>query len=283
MKYLFTLLILAASILAFGQDVTLKRVKKKSVVDGITIKEKYYVLKSDNSIKHGEYKRYNIINTLEESGFYNMGVKDSTWKTYIVGKYVGSIGSYKNGKKNGEWKYFTNVGTIDPDYDRKSPTRLVKSGYYVNDSMVGVWSYYMKGVLEQQYDHTNDSLIFPLKFNDNYVYTIKSDSGIIEHRLERPPMLVGGERTRIENRKNMDDGKLYQLSNGQTNISYVISFWIKPNGETYGYEMVKGVNKEYDRYIIEYYKDNYKWIPGKLNGSNVECKVTVSEGYIVKM
>ena len=149
--------------------------------------------------------------------------------------------------------------------------------------MVGVWNYYKKGKLEQQYDHSKDSLIFPSKIIDNYVYTVKTDTGIVRQKLERPPMLVGGDRTRIENRKNMDDGKLHQLSNGQENVTYVLSFWIKPNGETYGYEMVKGVNKEYDTYIIEYYNANYKWIPGKLNGSNIECKITVSEGYIVKM
>src|SRR5690606_2591484 len=120
-----------------------------------------------------------------------------------------------------------------------------------------------------QYDHTKDSLIFPSNIFDNYVYTIKTDTGIIEHKLDRPPMLVGGDRKRIENRKNMDDGKLYQLSNGQENVSYALSFWIRPNGETYGYEMIKGVNKEYDSYIIEYYKANYKWLPGKLNGRNI--------------
>lgn len=283
MKYLITFLLLVASIFAFGQDIKLKKVKKKSVVDGIKIKEIYYVLKANNSIMHGEYERYNIINSIEESGFYNMGVKDSIWKTYIIGKYVGSIGNYKNGKKNGEWKYYTNVGTLDPDYDRKSPTRLVKLGYYVNDTMVGIWSYYKKGKLEQKYDYDNDSLIFSSNINDNHAYTIKTDTGIVRQKLERPPMLVGGDRTRIENRKNMDDGKLHQLSDGQENVTYVLSFWIKPNGETYGYEMVKGVNKEYDTYIIEYYKANYKWIPGKLNETNVECKLTVSEGYIVKM
>lgn len=283
MRYLFAILIVAISFVTYGQEIATKKVKKKSVIDGITVKEKYYVLKSDNSIKHGEYKRYNIINNIEESGFYNMGVKDSTWKTYIIGKYVGGIGKYKKGMKNGEWKYFTNIGTIDPDYNRKSPTRLVKSGFYVDDSLFGVWNYYKKGKLEQQYDHTNDSLIFPSNINDNYVYTVKTDTGIIECALERSPMLVGANRARIEKRKSMDDAKLYQLSNGQENVTYVLSFWLRPNGETYGYEMVNGVNKEYDSYIIEYYKENYKWIPGKLNGSNVECKVTVSEGYIVKM
>ena len=81
----------------------------------------------------------------------------------------------------------------------------------------------------------------------------------------------------------MDHSKLSTLSNNSQDISYALSFWIKPDGTTYDYKMVKSVNAEYDNYIIEYYKANYKWIPGVLNGNNVECKVVVSDGYIVKM
>ena len=40
-------------------------------------------------------------------------------------------------------------------------------------------------------------------------------------------------------------------------------------------KMVKGVNSVYDNYIIEFYKNNCKWIPGVINGKNVECQYVV--------
>ena len=284
MKIYYSLLFLLIGFQIYGQQPETILIKKKlKDTDGYEYKVKYYTLKFDTSIKHGYYERYNIIKSLVETGFYKYGVKDSTWKTYIIGKYVGSIGNYKNGKKNGEWKYYTNVGTRNPNYDRKSPVVLIKSGFYSEDNPIAIWNYYKNGKLEQQYDYSNDSIIFPLRIDDNYAYTIKSDTGIIKSKLDRAPMLVGGNTIRIENWKNMDNSKLYRLSNEQEDVSYSLSFWIKPNGETYGYKMVKSVNDKYDNYIIEYYKENYKWIPGQLNGENIECKITVSEGYIVKM
>jgi antitoxin component YwqK of YwqJK toxin-antitoxin module len=279
----YLLLTLLMSLQLFSQQPETVFIKKKlEDAHGYKYKVKYYALKSDTSIKYGYYERYSTIKSLVEAGFYKNNVKDSTWRTYIIGKHVGGIGNYENGKKNGEWKYYTNVGTRDPNYDRNSPTILVKEGSYVDNNLFGVWKFYKNGKLEQQYDYAKDSLISSSKINDNYVYTIKTKTGTIEHKLERPPMLVGGNRTRIENRKQMHNGRLYQLSNGQDNVTYALSFWIRPNGETYGYEMVKGVNEGYDNFVITYYKENYKWIPGLLNGENIECKITVSEGYIIK-
>ena len=281
MKYIFTIIILTLSLLTFSQKT--EKVKKKFSVDGITVKEKYYVLKSDTSIRHGEYKRYDVLNDLQESGFYKMGVKDSIWKTYILNKYIGSIGYYRNDKKSGVWKYYTNVGTKNPNYDKKSPLIMTKHGSYSNDSLVGIWNYYKAGELEQKFDYSSNTIIFPVTNETKNIYYIKNDSGIITSKLDRPPYLVGGNTARVDNWKKMDHSKLSTLSNNSQDISYALSFWIKPDGTTYDYKMAKSVNAEYDNYIIEYYKANYKWTPGVLNGNNVECQVIVSNGYIVKM
>lgn len=51
----------------------------------ITIKETnetFFVLKSDKTIKHGEYNKFSYKNTLLIKGFYKQGLKDSIWECY---------------------------------------------------------------------------------------------------------------------------------------------------------------------------------------------------------
>jgi len=44
--------------------------------------ETYFVLKSDKTIKHGEYKKFAYINSLLVKGFYKQGLKESIWECY---------------------------------------------------------------------------------------------------------------------------------------------------------------------------------------------------------
>lgn len=270
MKYLLIILTLFISIQANSQEQKTKRIKEKISIDGLSFKLKYYVLETNFSIKHGEYKKYDVINNLAESGYYKMGIKDSIWRTFICGKLVGSEGYYVNGTKEGLWNYYTNIpGGWKPT--------LIKSGNYTNDSMVGIWSYYNNGELEQVFNYSKDSLIYGSKSSEEKNYLIKTDSGLFKVKLDKPPMLIGGNNTRIENFKNMNIYQLDSLSEGNANISYTLSFWVKTSGETYNYEMINSINEEFSKYIIEYYKNNYKWIPGVLKGQNIECKVMINK------
>ncbi len=45
-------------------------------------REEYYVLKSDNSIRHGEYFKFSSTNALLIKGHYTNGLKDSIWELY---------------------------------------------------------------------------------------------------------------------------------------------------------------------------------------------------------
>lgn len=58
----------------FGQDV-------KKVTDKEN-HETFYVLKSDKTTKHGEYKKFSYKHKLLVRGFYKQGVKDSIWECY---------------------------------------------------------------------------------------------------------------------------------------------------------------------------------------------------------
>ena len=48
-----------------------------------TIKESYTVLKTDENIKHGEYKLFTKLSTIKETGFYDYGNKTGVWETNI--------------------------------------------------------------------------------------------------------------------------------------------------------------------------------------------------------
>jgi len=261
--------------LIFGQEPETIRIKEKRTNErGSKYKVEFYALKEDPSIMHGEYKKYDSLKDLEETGFYNNGLKHGTWKTYLAGKMVDSVGEYKEGKKEGLWNYYTNI----PRSWKPIPK---KSGNYQNDIAVGVWTYYKNGEIEQKYDHSNNELVHASEESRSAKFLTKIGGVEKLTTLDRSPMLKGGNVVRVELRNGMNQAKLYHLSNGNSDVAYSISFWIKANGETYNYEVVNTVNAEYDNYIIEYYEANYEWIPGQLDGENVECQVIVSEGYIV--
>lgn len=269
MKNTCLTLLLFVCIHAFGQEQTTKIKLKTKDKDGFTAILEYYALKADTSIRHGEYKRYNIIKNLEETGYYDHGVKSGVWKTYSGGKMVNSVGNYVNGKKDGLWNYYKNIpGGWKP--------RSLKFGNYSNDSLIGVWTYYYEtSEIEQKYDHTLDSLIYRAKDKDKRKLLVKEGNQEVSRELDIFPSPVGGEATEHDNFYKMDHSKLLRLAKDETDLSYVLTFWIKPNGETYGYIMVKGVNTEHDNYIIEHYKTNYKWIPGVINDKNIECQYVV--------
>jgi len=263
-----------ASCFIFAQNPETVKFKIKIGSEGRS-KIEYYALKSDTSIKHGEYKRYNSLKDLVEVGFYKFGQKDSIWKTYLYGKMINSIGVYKNSKKEGLWNYYTNI----PNSWKPTP---LKSGNYYNDSIKGVWTYYHRnGDIEQKFDHTTNSIIYYSKNYENKECIIKENNEIQTTTIDVLPMLIGGSVTDSENWRKMDSKLMSKLSNNVQDLTYGFTFWIKPNGETYGYEMTNSVNGNFDKYVIDFFKDNYKWVPGKNNGQSVECKMIINEGYVV--
>ena len=75
--------------LLFGQDI--KKITNKET------NETFYVLKSDMTTKHGEYKKLSFDKKLLIKGYYNYGVKDSIWECY---DYDGQLTLKYNYTKN---------------------------------------------------------------------------------------------------------------------------------------------------------------------------------------
>ena len=110
--------------------------------------KEYYVLKSNQSIKHEKYIRYYKIPTnytftndkwIKEEGFYNQNVKDSLWIYYKYPKRGNLVYSnvilkeekYNKGEKIGIWKQYIENGSVIKryDYDLKKEIEPIYNRY----------------------------------------------------------------------------------------------------------------------------------------------------------
>jgi antitoxin component YwqK of YwqJK toxin-antitoxin module len=239
-------------------------------------KEVFYVLKSNPLIKHGEYRLYSIINDIKIKGYYSMGVRDSVWEEYIIGKYVASRGFYKNDMKQGEWKYYTIRGKLytAKGQDTHIPT---KQGYYLNDTLTGPWFFYDEGELIQQYDFSLDSLIYykpdaQLKVD----YQIISDAETSKYLIQRPPILIGGMTASLQLWSSKNAQALSDASHGQFgDVTFTFSIMI--DGTLSDFRVLTGVNAVYDSLVIEHYRKGMHWVPPIADGKLVKCTVRYTD------
>jgi TonB family protein len=121
--------------------------------------ERFSVLKSDTTIKHGTYRRMDFFGGAPQL-----------------------LGSYKMGKKNGRWQEFSIWDVF-----------LAALGNYTDDKRTGLWTFYSKlNVKEQEYDYTQKKLVYFAK-DVNVRYTvIKGKDTAKKVMLERPPLFIGG-------------------------------------------------------------------------------------------
>ncbi|MCX6287598.1 MAG: hypothetical protein NTY96_10835, partial [Bacteroidetes bacterium] len=105
--YIVSLLLLTfVSTINEAQE-TMKVVDKKH-------KEIYYVLKSDNKVRHGPYCKLGCNDSAEVEGFYKYGLKDSIWTGWPAS------GVYVHGRKTGVWEYYNFSGQLEQKYDHST-------------------------------------------------------------------------------------------------------------------------------------------------------------------
>lgn len=137
----------------------------------------YSVLKSDKKMNHGPWLKMDLRLGnlfLSETGYYANGKKNGLWETYYPHvNQLKSRGFYYNNLKDSLWNSF---------YPEEVPKRLVRqmtpegeflqiqddnpvlmsAGSYRKGKQVGIWDFYNRdGSLCQQYDYTNNKLIYP--------------------------------------------------------------------------------------------------------------------------
>jgi len=209
-------------------------------------KEVYYVLKSDQSVKHGSYQE-RIKKELRISGFYKNGKKDSLWTEYYSADKMKTRGMYTQGKPSGIWEYY--------DYD---------------------------GTLDQKYDISTKEIVF-YKTNQSIKdieFKVFSKTDTTKTKLERPPLYRGGESIPL---RYMRDNLRYPknaMNNGVTG-TVLIAFTIDTDGMTSNYRIAKGIGAGCDEEALRVVKlIPNNWVPGVLNGVPVAVEFVMPVTYV---
>lgn len=257
--------LITLSLLVFNsQAQETKKITKKHKAPTYT--EEYYVLKSDKSIRNGEYTKTDYSGKVVAHGYYKDNEKDSSWSySFWNTNIISSEGKYKNDKKSGIWI----------EYYRTSKSKKVKAkGKYEAGRKVGVWEYYSpKSELIQKYNHTNNSIIDFLPTDEEF--EVQLDSGIVQTKLERPPMYIGGK---FSVSKKINGQVNYPREAMENNISgtVLVSFFIDLDGKAVDYKIEEGIGGGCDEEAIRVAKlIPNNWIPGLLDSKPVKVKYTL--------
>lgn len=267
----------------FGQ----KTKKVKVYNDREDLIEKYFVLKTDESVKHGFYTNFDTRGHIISSGYYNQNKKDTGWIEYYPNSYdVQYKGDYKNGRKDGIWTEYKRKGKRTALIKNKTEysnnqkngkwiqyypvmgNNTVRSiGEYKNDKLVGSYKYFNKdSTLRFEYDYTNSVLI---NYYDDKTTRIKTDSGIFEVKLDNPPLHIDGlhyggygppqlRHTRLSDDRERRHGTV------------IVSFYIDTLGNAIDYKVIQELGKYYDERVLNSAKSiPNNWIVAKLNGKKV--------------
>lgn len=236
MTKIFLISLTFLPIILFGQEV-----KKKVVGDRKSVyKEIFYVLKSNETVKHGSYKKLNSQKVVLLDGFYKQGLKDSVWTELNW-----------NGNKK------------------------VSQGSYSKELKVGVWEYFnFKGELEQKFDYDKKEIVYfkiDEKEIDKEVNVIKGND-TIKLKLDRPPLYIGGSAMISEIIASNIIYPSSAIENGIQGKIY-LAFTIDENGKTSDHRVIKGIDSECDQEALRVVKkiaDN--WIPAISGGQKVKVE-----------
>ncbi len=219
-------------LLPFAQSV---RETRKITVEYLfpTLKEVFYVLKSDSSVREGVYRLLSKKKILVQ-GYYKNGEKDSLWTQYNPEGIIRSRGYYSKSKRVGIWEYFDN-----------------------------------KGEAEQRIDFTaNQVLLYQSSFT-NYPFRIISKSDTMVTVLDTPPLYLGGSSIIREHIANTMMSPFHKSGEKISGTVY-IELTIDSTGKTSNHKVLKGVGPGCDREalrIVRLLPD--QWIPGLYHGKSV--------------
>jgi periplasmic protein TonB len=203
------------------------------------IKEIYYVLKSDTTVRHGSYRIVSEGKILIQ-GYYNMGKRDSLWTRF---------------NQKGKPRY---------------------RGYYSEDKRVGVWDFYDdKGEPEQQIDFTNNYMLLYRTQLAGNSFVVYHGSDSIYSLLDRPPLYLGGA-SRIK--EYLAEDIVPPLHKAQEKVigTVFIAFIIDSTGITSRHHVLKGIGTRCNLEALRLVKAlPDSWFPGILNGQSVTVKYVI--------
>ena len=236
MDILLTIFFFIACFICNGQETTKIT---RNIKGAAYLVEDYYVLKSDKTLRHGEYNKLRITNgSLIENGFYKMGLRDSLWRRFnCVGSTLNSTGSYRDGEKIGIWKYYGS-----------------------------------NGVIEQVYNHSTNELISNTivePVDSNKLYRVFSGNDTLFTKLEKAPMCIGGLNNQINSNINYPSDAREKGKTGKV----IISFIIDKSGKTRDHRVLKGIGYGCDEEALRIATDYLSyWSPGILNAKPIDIE-----------
>ncbi len=233
-------LLISQTILSFGQVV--KTTKKK--VDTQEGTATFYVLASNDTVKHGEYQI----------------------KAY-TGNRVLLKGTYSNNKKVGLWT---------EQYYGKLYTGPKATGHYDNDIKTEDWTYFdYEGDTVLIYNWTDNRVVFSkLCATDTDKYTVIEDGKENKLKLDCPPTCATGREYFLYQftREIGEHADLFnKVGDSLYKLETKISITIDKNSSVTEISYSTDEKKELKE-IIEKFVNSYKWIAGKKDGQNVTTK-----------
>ena len=227
-KFLISILVLIPLILASKET---KKIVRQNFYPAF--KETYYVLKSDTTVMHGNYKAETFDQVLVQ-GYFKMGQKDSTWI----------------------------------EYNRHGKIRF--SGFFRNDKKAGIWEFFSdNGELEQKLDFDNDCLLlYKTPFAD-HPFKVICGSDTTMAVLDRPPLYFGGNSRFNDFISNSLTVPLHKADVKTSGIVY-IQFQIDSMGIASKHQVLKGINKLCNDAALKAVKVvPNEWLPGLLKNKKV--------------
>lgn len=255
MKLLPILIVLFLSIYANSQET--KKIKNKI---SRYEKEIYYVLNSNETIKHGQYELYNG-KQLIKKGNYKSGNKDGFWTEYIWNGNKVAEGFYKNDFKDSTWTTY---------HGYKSKKRTL--GKYEKDKRIDIWNFYnVKGELVQKFDFSNNKLTTTDIIKDKSSIGIRGGkyNGLIF--LDKSPKYIFGVNELSQfisdnfNRpEKVKEGKI------------IVSAIVNSDGKLSDFKVEKGLEKSIDEEALRVLKlTSGNWEQGEFEGEKVTSKLAI--------
>jgi len=232
----FLTLLIVLPFLVFGKE-TKKITRIREVPP---LKEVFYVLQSDTSVKQGKYRAESAGHLLVK-GHYKMGLKDSSWSQYSIKGKIRSLGRYEKGQRQGIWSFFD-----------------------------------IEGKLEQKIDFTHDQVLFYRTKLATTLFKITSAEDTALCLLDRPPMYVGGvSRYNDCVARELNMNPLHKANERISGFVFV-AFTVDSLGKTTNHHILKGIGKicnDEALRVIQAIPD--EWLPGTLNSKKVSVNYVV--------
>lgn len=233
MKRIILLSLLIIPLLNYGQSV--KQIKNQ--LDNNSI-EKYHVLETNDSIKHGTYT-LSINGEILEKGNYTNNYKSGEWIYFHQNKTKSAEGSFENGKRIKLWKFYNNKNELIQTYDFDSNTLS------------------NKGPLKDEKIETGNGKYKGLLFTDKPPTFDNGNAGIIDFTK------TNFKYSELR-KKTKEKGKIY------------VGAILLENGELKDVKILRGIDEILDKEALRVTKlMNGKWSPAEFEGERLTKKIVI--------